>query len=237
MITSNIPGRRRSRRRPAAAATAGMAREQSGRTRALRVSPGRIGRWSARHPWLALTIWVTFVAGCVAAGAAAGTSILSSGSVGQSARGADVMARQGLPGASREYAYVHSGTLVSTDPAFMAAVGEGQRRITALGLRASATTSADRHSVPGSGSSGQPAGPATGSPLLAAQTRIQALAAAPGAHPGVTIAETGDNSASNAQNQVVNGSLNRVGLLAIPVTLVVLVLAFGSLVAALVPLL
>src|SRR5215468_9172135 len=229
MITSNSPDRRR----PAV----GMTRKQIGRTRAVRLSPGRIGRWSARHPWLALTIWVAFVVGCVAAGAATGTSILSSGSVGQSARGADVMARQGLPGASREYAYVHSGTLVSTDPAFRAAVGDVQRRITALGLRASATTSADRHSVLVSVSSGQSAGPATGNPLLAAQARIQALAAAPGAHPGVSIAETGDNSAGNAQNQIVNGNLHRVELLAIPVTLVVLVLAFGSLVAALVPLL
>src|SRR6516165_4432140 len=71
--------------------------KQSERTRALRISPGRIGRWSARHPWLALTLWVAFVVGCVAAGAATGTSILSDGSVGQSARGADVMTRQGLP--------------------------------------------------------------------------------------------------------------------------------------------
>src|SRR5262249_19928356 len=72
---------------------------------------------------------------------------------------------------------------------------------------------------------------------LPARARIQALAAAPGAHPGVTISETGDNSAGTAQNQIVNGNLHRVELLAIPVTLVVLVLAFGSLVAALVPLL
>src|SRR5215472_14183090 len=229
MITSNSSDRRR----PAV----GMTRKQIKRTRSVRISPGRIGRWSARHPWLALTIWVAFVAGCVAAGAATGTSILSSGSVGQSARGADVMTQQGLPGPSREYAYVHSGTLVSTAPAFMAAVGDVQRRITALGLRASATTSADRHSVLVSVSSGQSAGPATGNPLLAAQARIQALAAAPSAHPGVTIAETGDTSADNAQNQVVNGNLHRVELLAVPVTLVVLVLAFGSLVAALVPLL
>src|SRR5215472_1093591 len=167
MITRNIPDRR----------------QQSGRKRALRISPGRIGRWSAGHPWLALTVWAAFVAGCVAAGAATGTSILSSGSVGQSARGADIMAQQGLPGASREYAYVHSGTLVSTDPAFRAAVGDVQRRITALGLRASATTSADRHSVLVAVSSGQSAGPATGTALLAAQARIQALAAADDAHP------------------------------------------------------
>ena len=79
--------------------------------------------------------------------------------------------------------------------------------------------------------------PAAAGELGTAPARIAALAGAPGAHPGVTIAETGDNSAGTAQNRVVNGSLNRVGLLAIPVTLVVLVLAFGSLVAALVPLL
>src|SRR5215472_4882045 len=211
--------------------------KQSERKRALRMSPGRVGRWSARRPWLALTIWVAFVVGCVAAGAATGTSILSDGSVGQSARGYDVMTQQGLPGPSREYAYVHSGTLVSTDPAFMAAVRDVQRRIAALGVRASATTSGDRHSVLVSVNSGQSAGPATGNAPLAAQARIQALAAAPGAHPGVTISETGDISVGNAQNQIVNANMHRVELLAIPVTLVVLVLAFGSLVAALVPLL
>src|SRR5215472_7710657 len=171
MITSNIPDRRRTRRWPAVAAAAGRARKQIKRTRSVRISPGRIGRWSARHPWLALTIWVAFVAGCVAVGAATGTSILSSGSVGQSARGADVMTQQGLPGPSREYAYVHSGTLVSTDPAFMAAVRDVQRGITALRLRASAPTSADRHSVLVSVSSGQSGGPATGTALLAARAR------------------------------------------------------------------
>ena len=81
MITSNIPDRR----------------QQSGRKRALRISPGRIGRWSARHPWLALTIWGAFVAGCVTAGAAAGTKTLSNGLVGESARGYAVMSQYGLP--------------------------------------------------------------------------------------------------------------------------------------------
>jgi RND superfamily putative drug exporter len=51
-----------------------------------RLSPGRIGRWSARHPWRALLIWFAFVAGCVATGAATGTSTLSNGAVGESAR-------------------------------------------------------------------------------------------------------------------------------------------------------
>ena len=63
------------------------------------------------------------------------------------------------------------------------------------------------------------------------------MAAAARAHPGITIAETGDASASDAQNRIVNGDLHRVELLAIPVTLLVLLLAFGSVVAAVVPLL
>jgi RND superfamily putative drug exporter len=182
-------------------------------------------------------IWFGFVAACVALGAVTGTSTLSDGAVGQSARGNAVMSQQGLWGPPREYAYLHSSTLVRSDPGFAAAVTDVPRRITATGTRATATTSADGHSVLVSVSPRQPAGPATASDLLAARARIQALAADGRGHPGITIAETGDLSANDAQNQIVNGSLHRVELLAIPVTLLVLLLAFGSLVAALVPLL
>jgi hypothetical protein len=35
-----------------------------------RFSTGRIGRWSASHPWRALLIWFSFVAACLALGAA-----------------------------------------------------------------------------------------------------------------------------------------------------------------------
>jgi len=199
-----------------------------------RISPGRIGRWSASHPWRALMIWFVFVAGCVAIGAATGTSTLSDGAVGDSARGNAVMDQQGLWGAPREYAYLHSSAQVSTDPGFSAAVRDVERRITALGLQVSATTSADRHSVLVSVTPRQPAGPATARDLLAVPDRVRAVQRA---HPGLTIAETGDISANDAQSRIVNGNMNRVELLAIPVTLLVLLLAFGSLVAALVPLL
>jgi len=204
----------------------------------IRISTGRIGRWSASHPWRALMIWFSFVAACVALGAAAGTSTLSGGAVGESARGSAVMDQQGLWGPPREYAYLHSSAQVSTDPGFAAALQDVARRITALGLRVSETTSADRHSVLVSAGPSQPITPAVAGELLAAPARIRAaLAATRHTHPGLTIAETGDISASDAQNRIVNGNLRRVGLLAIPVTLLVLLLAFGSLVAAVVPLL
>ena len=202
-----------------------------------RVSTGSIGRWSASHPWRALIIWFGFVAACVAIGAATGTTTLSDGAVGESAGGNAVMNQQGLWGPPREYAYLHSSAQVSADPGFAAAVRDVARPIAAAGLRVRTTTSADRHSVLVSVSTRQPAGPATGSELLAARARIQSLATSPAAHPGISVAETGDVSASDAQNRIVNGNLHRVELLAIPVTLLVLLLAFGSLVAAMVPLL
>jgi RND superfamily putative drug exporter len=204
----------------------------------IRISPGRIGRWSASHPWRALITWFVLVAACVALGAATGTRTLSDGGVGESARGNAVMDQQGLWGPPREYAYLHSTMLVSRDPRFAAAVRDAERRITALGLPVTATMSADGHSALVSAVPGQPRSPAEASRLVTALNSVPAaVAAAARAHPGITIAETGDASANNAQNRIVNGDLRRVELLAIPVTLLVLLLAFGSVVAATVPLL
>jgi len=35
------------------------------RKRVFHISPGHIGHWSARHPWLALVIWIAFVGGAL----------------------------------------------------------------------------------------------------------------------------------------------------------------------------
>ena len=67
-------------------------------------------------------------------------------------------------------------------------------------------------------------------PVLAA---VQAAAAA---HPQVQIAETGDASISKAVNDTVLRDLHRAELLSFPITLVVLLIAFGAVVAALLPL-
>src|SRR5204863_220361 len=54
--------------------------------------------------------------------------------------------------------------------------------------------------------------------------------------PGIALRETGDVSADQARNQIVDRDLHRAELLSIPVTLLVLLLAFGALTAAVVPL-
>ena len=67
-------------------------------------------------------------------------------------------------------------------------------------------------------------------PVLAA---VQAAAAA---HPQIQIAETGDASINKAVNDTVFRDLHRAEALSFPITLVVLLIAFGAVVAALLPL-
>jgi len=192
------------------------------------LSPARIGRWSIRRPWLALGAWLAFVVACVALGAVTGTKELSNGAVGESARGYATMDANNLWGAPRELAYLHSDTLRTADPAFAAAISEVGRRFRTLELSPTAKVSADGHSAIVVVPLSRPI------PL----ERLQAtVAAAQSAHPRIEITETGDLSADDAQQRVVDRDLHRVELLAIPVTLLVLLLAFGSLVAALVPVL
>jgi RND superfamily putative drug exporter len=108
-----------------------------------RLSPGRIGRWSIRRPWLALGAWLGFVVVCVALGAATGTKELSNGAVGESARGYSTMDANDLWGPPRELAYVHSDHATPGDPVFGAALRDVRRRLAALGLATTTTTSRD----------------------------------------------------------------------------------------------
>ena len=63
------------------------------------------------------------------------------------------------------------------------------------------------------------------------------MAGAARVHPQLTIEETGDVSANQARNRTVDRDLHRAELLSIPLTLLVLLFAFGALTAALVPVL
>jgi RND superfamily putative drug exporter len=123
---------------------------------------------------------------------------------------------------------LHSDSLRVGAPAFRRAIAETRRRVAALSSNDVAVSlSRDRHAA------------------LVVMTyrewvppeRIRAAAASVRAPPGVTIAETGDISADEAQSKIVDDDLHRAELLSVPVTLAVLLFAFGSVVAALVPVL
>jgi hypothetical protein len=64
-------------------------------TEGIRISLAGAGRWTARHPWLAPTIWITLVAASVVIGTAAGVRPLPDG---EFARGNAVLDQQRLWG-------------------------------------------------------------------------------------------------------------------------------------------
>ena len=74
-----------------------------------------------------------------------------------------------------------------------------------------------------------------------ADTRIQPVldrvAAVQRAHPGFTLQEVGDASANHAANDVIDADLHHAELTSVPVTFVILLLAFGAFVAAGLPVL
>jgi len=180
-----------------------------------------------RRPWRAIGAWLLFVALAVVAGAATGTQSLQNGAVGESARGYTLMDRHQAWTPAREYGYVRSDALRASDPAFKAAVsGVSSVMQRGLGSEPSEQVVDGGHAVLLTGMVNR------FSPGF--RDSVLALGVA---HPGVTIEETGDISASDARDRVVNRDLHRAELLSIPVTLFVLLFAFGAVVAALVPVL
>ncbi len=187
-----------------------------------RLSPSSAGRWSARHPWRALAAWLGFVVVALLALALSGSRQLQNGAVGESARGYALMNSHRLGFAPREYAYLHSDTSTADGAAFRGAIGDVARAMrTAFGASVSVGVSTNRRAALVAADAAAP----FSQPALE-----RAVAAAHAAHPQVstTLADVG-NGAGN--------DLHRAETLSVPVTLLVLLIAFGALVAALVPVL
>ncbi|HEX3268787.1 MAG TPA: MMPL family transporter [Gaiellaceae bacterium] len=183
-----------------------------------------IGRWSIRHPRIALAAWLAFVVVCVVLGAISGTKTLANGAVGESARGYAIMSRDGLWGPGRELAFIRA----SGAPVPGGVIRDVEQRFRALGLTPELKHSADGRSAVVS---------AQLTEEVPVERILAAVASAARAHPELTIEETGDVSADQARNRTVDRDLHRAELLSIPVTLFVLLFAFGALTAALVPVL
>jgi uncharacterized membrane protein YdfJ with MMPL/SSD domain len=204
---------------------------------------GAAGRWSATHPWTAILAWVGCVLVLLVTGHMAGTLQLpdSQTDVGQTEQ-ADQMMSRDFPQHATEYVLFDSPSLQVGAPAYQAAIRDVLARIQATGrvtqvrspLEPAFTNqvSANRHAallqfqVTGNINDGA----TQVVPVLAA---VQAAAAA---HPQVQIAETGQASIDKAVNDTVFRDLRRAEMLAFPITLVVLLIAFGAVVAALLPL-
>jgi len=174
------------------------------------------------HPWRAIGTWLAFVVIAVAALALTGSKQLQNGAAGQSGRADTLLNRHQVGLSQREYAYLRGDALRTDDPRFHTAIEEvGARMRSALGSPVSVRSSNDLHAALVAGAIERSFSVAT------LNSSVEAVATA---HPGITIAIAGAETGGG-------NDLRRAELLSVPVTLLVLLLAFGTIVAALVPVL
>ncbi len=206
----------------------------------------RLARWSTRHRWKALVIWVLLVAAAIVGGGAAGTRTISDAETGagESGRADRVIEKAGYPADITEQILIQApkGQKLSNNQADEVA---GQLR-----TRLSGRPEVERVGALIRGHDGRSAllpvvldvDGATGTAAEdVADTRIDKVlgvtAAVAKSHPGLTVAEMGDASINHAINGVVSDDFKRAETLSLPITLGILLLTFGALFAAGVPLL
>ena len=200
----------------------------------------RVAGASARRPKAAIALWLVLVIGCLAGGALTGTKTLTDAQsgVGESAKVDERLDAAKLRDPAVENVLVRSGDAATT----RAVAREVQRRLGALD-----------HDVASVHGPQDTAGLSTaGGRTVLVQASLRgdpdhakdrvapvqdAVAAVAAAHPGVTVVQSGDASFDKAIDQVVEHDLQRAEIISLPLTLVLLLLAFGALVAASVPLL
>ncbi len=199
----------------------------------------RVARWSAEHPWRAVALWVVFVAVCFAGGSAAGLKEATAEdmAVGESGR-ASVLIEQGgfadEPAVDNVLITARTGALDET--AATAAATDAAARLRA---------------VPGVATVGEPIPARDGSALLVpitmsgdpetAPDRVEPLRAATAEvqrdHPALRVEQVGGPSIGKALDDTLGADFKRAELLSLPVTLAILIVAFGALIAAGIPVL
>ncbi|WP_246060580.1 MMPL family transporter [Nocardioides dongxiaopingii] len=208
-------------------------------TNPLTTLPRRAARWSATHPWRAIGAWFLLVVVAVALAALVPTAETEDADYrhGDSGRAAELVAAAGLDGPDTENVLVTADGVL--DPA--AADAAAAAVVTALtpleGVAAVAGPqwSPDRSAllVPV-----QLARDDDGSGRGALADRVlDAVAGVQDAHPDVEVRATGDATLDAAIDERVGDDLAAAEGISLPITLVLMLVAFGALVAAGLPVL
>jgi uncharacterized membrane protein YdfJ with MMPL/SSD domain len=204
----------------------------------------RAGRWSASH-WKTATFgWIAFVVLAVIVGGAVGTKQLtdSGATPGEAGRMSRIL-DAGFEQPVEESVLVQSRTLDVKSPAFRRAVDDVVQRlerIPVVGEIESPLDAAFPERISADGRSAVVAFDIRGDPDTAADRIdpvIDAVDAAKAAPSDLYIGGFGEATADQEIDESVGADLERAGLLSLPVTIVVLAIAFGALVAAGIPLL
>jgi uncharacterized membrane protein YdfJ with MMPL/SSD domain len=204
----------------------------------------RMGRWSANH-WKTATFgWLGFVLVVFALGGLAGTKTIDPNEPGPGESGRmDRILDEGFEQPAGESVLIQSSTLEVADSGFAAVIEDVVRRLEPLGVVENVSSPLDPENASQISADGRAA-------LVEFEIRgdpddavdkigpvLDRVNVAQQVHPEFFIGEFGDASAQDRIETAFTDDLAKAGQLSLPITLAILVLAFGALVAAGIPLL
>ncbi|MFI6325578.1 MMPL family transporter [Nonomuraea sp. NPDC050556] len=188
----------------------------------------RVAVWSAAHPWRAIAGWLVFVLLCLGTGIATGTNNAATEDywIGEAGRAEQIATSAGLQRKPEEYVLIKGGS------------EEIARDVTA---RMKGLEEVERVSPPRRAGDTQVITVTMKGPELDARKHVDPLlaqtAAVQAAHPEAVVEQTGSASISKGVNQQRGDDLALSEAISFPVTLVALLVVFGSVLMAAVPLL
>jgi uncharacterized membrane protein YdfJ with MMPL/SSD domain len=203
----------------------------------------RVGRWSARHRKTAIGGWLVFVVLAVVLGGMAGTNTLeyADSGVGEAGR-ADSTIYHAFPKKSDEGVLLQSASVTAGSPQFKAVVAHAMGRldktkrvgeVTSPYAGGGAKVSPDGHSalvgytLPGDETKAK----------TAIEAPVAAIADVAKAHPDFKVEAFGEATSNEQLMDAINGDLHKAEFISLPVTLAILLLAFGGILIAGVPVL
>lgn len=206
----------------------------------------RMGRWSASHWKTAVFGWLAFVVAAIAVGMVVGTKTIApeDAGVGESHRANQILTRA-FPDADpqTEFVIVQSKTQTVTSPAFRNTVDDVVETVSAFSTVKDVRSPLDRSHADQISADGRTVmvtwelkGDAD-----TAQKNVDGLTAATEKlakqHPSFYVGEAGAASSTKALDKYFGSQLKQAGERSIPITIVVLLLVFGAIVAAGLPVL
>jgi uncharacterized membrane protein YdfJ with MMPL/SSD domain len=203
---------------------------------------GRAGRWSARHRKTAIIGWLTFVILALVAGGALGQKTPSAADSydGESRSAERILADAGFPEeAGGEMVLVQSTTKTAGDPAFKAAISDVEQAVSAQPAVTNVQSPRDSGLISADGRSALVQFDIKGeaedaidkiAPVTAAVERVAER------HPDLTVGQYGSASAQKEMDAEGAKEEQRSQMLSFGGTLIILLVTFGALLAASVPL-
>ncbi|MFD9441269.1 MMPL family transporter [Streptomyces sp. NPDC060001] len=204
----------------------------------------RAGGWSVRHRWAAVGIWVLFVVLAMGLGSAAGTIELKDSEqlTGETSQAAAIAEKAGIDEPAGESVLLQGRDtgLKATDTEFRAAVDAVMKAVEATGKVTAVTSPYETETISKDGRSALVQFDMRGDadtagervePVLKAVEEVQKD------HEALRIEEIGGASMNKTFDDAFGDDFKQAEFSAVPVALGILLVAFGALVAALVPVL